>query len=347
MPFTLSRQQFYDVLWAAPMKQLRPVFGISDVMIGRTARSGQIPLPGRGYWRKLETGQSVVRDDLDPPHLLTTTQFSFKGELTPEVSAMFTGAPGEGGAEEAISVLADRLRKRLGKFKFTKLEREFHPDIKKMADRDLRGGGWNGPKYTSQAGRRALMVANALFLKVEELGCRPYTQTDWDEFKFSLGMTFVGLLKIRIDTDGKSLSLGPADVRQSEGLGIRTFRDTKTAGIEERLAEILVEYAEQGETTRRRWRDEDAERQRLAEEQRVQDEARRRREAELAEARRLKAERQAQISAAREEVSAWKDAIALREYAQALQDAGGSMERVTQLRDIADGIDPFPKKELP
>lgn len=254
---------------------------------------------------------------------------------------MFSGEPGEAEPEEEIEVLAKRLKKRIGKVVVPKVLKDFHPDIKKMAERDLRRPSYQGTTYTSPIGRRALAIANALFLKVEELGCRPSVRTDWDQFSFSLGIRFVGELKVHIDKQGESLSIGPSNAFASEGLGIGTFRDTKSNPLENRLGDIILEYSTQGETTRRRWRDEEKERQRLEAERRAIEQEHRRREAEREAIRRKAEERRARVESARAEAADWRDSKLLREYADALVAVNGSSDHADWLRTVADEIDPL------
>ncbi|RJF87706.1 integrase [Oleomonas cavernae] len=44
------------MVWSGPLTDLGKEFGISDVAISKRARAVGIPLPGRGFWRKVATG---------------------------------------------------------------------------------------------------------------------------------------------------------------------------------------------------------------------------------------------------------------------------------------------------
>lgn len=49
-----SREEFYDLIWSKPIKDLAPDFGISDVALGKICRQLGFATPGRGYWAKLK-----------------------------------------------------------------------------------------------------------------------------------------------------------------------------------------------------------------------------------------------------------------------------------------------------
>jgi hypothetical protein len=61
---TLTREELYDLVWAKPVVRLAKEFGISNVAVAKACRRHKIPLPGRGYWRQLETGKKVSRQPL-------------------------------------------------------------------------------------------------------------------------------------------------------------------------------------------------------------------------------------------------------------------------------------------
>ena len=63
MPKTieLTRQQLYDEVWSEPMIKVAARYGISDVGLKKVCKRNSIPVPSRGYWRKIETGNKVKR----------------------------------------------------------------------------------------------------------------------------------------------------------------------------------------------------------------------------------------------------------------------------------------------
>lgn len=57
----LSRTELYDLVWREPLNKLAARFQMSDVALRKRCIKHRIPLPGRGYWRRLETGGAVRR----------------------------------------------------------------------------------------------------------------------------------------------------------------------------------------------------------------------------------------------------------------------------------------------
>jgi hypothetical protein len=62
----IERQELYDEVWSTPMVILSRTYGISDVGLTKVCKKLNIPVPGRGYWRKKEVGQQVDRVPLPP-----------------------------------------------------------------------------------------------------------------------------------------------------------------------------------------------------------------------------------------------------------------------------------------
>ena len=55
-PFAVSRQDLYELVWSKPMRELAKDFGISDVALAKRCRRLAIPVPGRGYWARVDAG---------------------------------------------------------------------------------------------------------------------------------------------------------------------------------------------------------------------------------------------------------------------------------------------------
>ncbi len=58
-PKELTRQELYDLVWARPMTKVATDLGISDVGLKKVCAKHRIPVPGRGYWAKLEADRPV------------------------------------------------------------------------------------------------------------------------------------------------------------------------------------------------------------------------------------------------------------------------------------------------
>ena len=57
----LTRAELYEKVWTIPMRKLAKEFGISDVGLAKLCRRHEIPLPGRGYWARIQFGQTPAR----------------------------------------------------------------------------------------------------------------------------------------------------------------------------------------------------------------------------------------------------------------------------------------------
>ncbi|MDI4237765.1 hypothetical protein OZ411_33675 [Bradyrhizobium sp. Arg237L] len=64
---SLKREELYRMVWSEPMVLLAPKLGLSDVGIAKRCRLLQIPVPSRGYWRKVEMGRAPSLPPLPPP----------------------------------------------------------------------------------------------------------------------------------------------------------------------------------------------------------------------------------------------------------------------------------------
>jgi hypothetical protein len=63
-PMILSREDLYQLVWSKPMRELAKDFNISDVALAKRCRGLSIPVPGRGYWARIDAGQTPYRPKL-------------------------------------------------------------------------------------------------------------------------------------------------------------------------------------------------------------------------------------------------------------------------------------------
>ena len=64
MSNVFTRQELYDLVWSTPISKLAEKFNLSDRGMAKTCERHQIPVPGRGYWAKVEAGQPVKKTPL-------------------------------------------------------------------------------------------------------------------------------------------------------------------------------------------------------------------------------------------------------------------------------------------
>lgn len=96
MTVRLTRQQLYRWLWTTPAERIAEVIGIAGSTLAKTCRRYDVPTPARGYWRKLQTGQSVPATPLPNPEDIRLTSL----EVSEEIAATLSGKADSPGTEQ-------------------------------------------------------------------------------------------------------------------------------------------------------------------------------------------------------------------------------------------------------
>ena len=170
---SIPRHQLYEQVWSQPMTLLARQYGISDVALAKICRKLGVPYPGRGYWRKKETGKAVKQLPLlpsaDPAKQSATI---FKRSMAQSVDPLSIQAKeriqSELTDEEKIEV-PDRLVSphRLLSRRLTQLQ---SPKV------DSYGAVWSGGlkdlniRVTPSSLQRGLRILNTLFHALESRG---------------------------------------------------------------------------------------------------------------------------------------------------------------------------------
>ncbi len=68
MQRTYTRRELYDLVWSTPIVKVAEDFGFSDRGLAKLCQRHLIPVPGRGYWARIEAGQKVTKTPLRPMH---------------------------------------------------------------------------------------------------------------------------------------------------------------------------------------------------------------------------------------------------------------------------------------
>lgn len=63
----INRKDLYEKVWSIPMLKLAKEFGISDRGLTKICKRHNIPLPGIGYWAKLQWNKPVKQSPLPEP----------------------------------------------------------------------------------------------------------------------------------------------------------------------------------------------------------------------------------------------------------------------------------------
>jgi hypothetical protein len=340
MTFHITREQLYDLVWSESMQNLSKQIGISDVAIAKHCRKLGVPTPERGYWAKLQAGKKVERKPLPPRCLGTFNRVEISGTLTSDLRRRVVGEPGEDAGEvEAIDVLEERFRSRLGKVAAPRGLSNPHPSIAKLLrkDEELRQKyvespySWNKPRFDSSFERRRLKFLNGLFLAFAKVGGAPSLRGD-DARELSIHMGDAGV-SFELDAIGKNARRGGRsepeavdrlylEIGGGSIAGVTTrWEDRPGSPLEEMLTEIIIGLAVAGEHRRRRWLAEHAAWLQKQREEQVRQELRRKAEAEQRERERIAALQKARSDALLSDAVAWRDADTIRAFVAATQAA--------------------------
>jgi hypothetical protein len=60
----LSREELFALVWEKPTREVAKELGISDVAVGKLCTRLQVPKPARGYWARMQSGQTPRRPPL-------------------------------------------------------------------------------------------------------------------------------------------------------------------------------------------------------------------------------------------------------------------------------------------
>ena len=179
----LSREDLYELVWSKPMADLAKDFGISDVGLAKRCRRLAIPVPGRGYWARIDAGQTPYKPKLperkeqyrDRNALKVTVPVQPDADESSVAEAGDTTRPESGPtisdrieaiAIEPIRVIADAVLP----VKRTARLHKYGKASDLAFGRGERVGSVVDLHVTSEALERALLLADMLLRSAESLG---------------------------------------------------------------------------------------------------------------------------------------------------------------------------------
>jgi hypothetical protein len=183
-PMALSREDLYELAWSKPISQLAADFGISDVALAKRCRRLGIPLPGRGYWARVDAGQRPYRPRLpkrDPQWqdqnalAVAPSVGAFRGTTlsTERAHEMLTSAAPESTPARIAAVSAVRatsLFEALPAVKRTARNAK-HPRRSELTfEHGERGGPICALDVTAEVLDRALLLSDTFLRAAAELG---------------------------------------------------------------------------------------------------------------------------------------------------------------------------------
>lgn len=358
---TLSREELYERVWSEPMRTLAGRFHLSDVGLKKICTRHRIPVPPRGYWRRLETGQSPRRIAL--PNLANAAQIQIRVK-SKEAKVDLDDALGDSWklAEETadpiiVSDVLERphratraMKSALGGQKPDKYGAihstvtdaflaRMHPASKdrvlRIADAfakacESRGFELRPGKPGSRLAGQLCVVIEGEDFEVsidERMRQEPYRMTDEEIARRKRGGYVYTPAYQYVPTGELTIKIGPAF-----GSGLQhSWADSRSRKVEERLGDVIL-----GMRKLAVWRAAERERRRRKEERLAREKQRR---AELRA--QIEAERQA-IDRLEKDAHSWRRAEEIRAFVAARSKVTQSDESwVTWALEQADRIDPL------
>ena len=137
MGISLTRKEFYELLWKEPQTALAKQFGVSDSAIGKDARKAEIPRPGPGYWQKLKANKKVVPVPL-PFRFPDASDWIYFGNKcqSESVTVDEDEIPQAPTYEESLEDVRERVVKIVGKVSCTSIGKSVYAITKKLLDQD-------------------------------------------------------------------------------------------------------------------------------------------------------------------------------------------------------------------
>ena len=328
------RQTLYDQVWATPMARLAKEYGISDVALAKICKKLNVPYPGRGYWRRKETGKAVKQLPLPPNSdpakqevtIYPTIRPDALGPASEETTQRITA---EQDPEQKIEV-PDRLGKthRLLSGQLSEWRSASVDEYGAIRSGSLRQLNMRvSPQHLS----RAVRIMNTLFLALEARGHQVGIQ---DGYKKTLGVRMNGEpVEFGLEEKFQRVERSEEKNRKQDPWGYRryeyvstgtlmlkitewgadglqkTWSDGKTTTIEYYLNDFVVGLLKVAEVVKAR-------RLKQEQEEQLRREAERRRQAEAIK----RQEELARLQALEQEAANWAKAQLLRTYLSALKD---------------------------
>lgn len=278
----ISRQELYELVWSKPLTKLSREFGVSDSFLGRICRELRVPLPGMGYWRKVECGTAEQRPPLPEPD--PGTENYFRVSSTERFKPKDEGAPTIP-VPEKLGEPHPLITKTMQLLKWTPYG-YLHPT--------------EGPEYplnirvSVESMPRALLLIDAFIKALYERGYSVKT-TNHDSYAVVKGEELSFDLHER--GDGKFVF---SNKRGFWPKFRNQWRDGKRAKVEQHLGKIIVEMERLADYWNQYHREEAEQRKRWEDKQRQQ------------------RQEQARVACLETELNRWQRALIIEKYLEHL-----------------------------
>jgi hypothetical protein len=90
----LTREELYKKVWAAPMRTVAQVFGLSASGLANVCRKHHVPVPAVGHWTKIEVSHKITPCPLVPELSGNeTVHIHVRERLSPELASLAAELP--------------------------------------------------------------------------------------------------------------------------------------------------------------------------------------------------------------------------------------------------------------
>jgi hypothetical protein len=368
----IPREDLYEKVWSKALRLLAPEFGLSDKGLAKLCARLEIPVPGRGYWRKVELGYTVKQTPLPKPSAKCERFASFwvEGIANRKAAKKF---------EEDVLVISVKEfeRKSENKIMVPKIVRKFHPLVKQTLEALQKGyiddygrsHSYGEDRITASCSKKiAPRVARLLQTLIKALETRGHSLTVRRcYYKYSPGWsevrTFIQYaeeeIQISLMEKARRIDRAPDQVPYSWSrkydftpsgelvltasvrgwyLGKKSWSDTKKQKLEDQLNKMMIDLAKIAIHVKKE-REEEAKKEQEVEQ--------RRQEAERLRQRQL--EEQKRIDYLEVILKQWQKAKQIREFLSVAEKVpvdpkAVNMEKEEWLewvRGYANSLDPF------
>lgn len=357
MGYLFTRHQLYELVWAGPVSALAKSLKVSDVALAKACRRGDIPLPPRGYWMKLNAGKGVTKTPLPlraPGAADQVEVGSGRRQVyddgVEEQNAPKTAAPPEPPSyEETLDAVENRIQKTLPKaFRSERSLDNAHPVIRRLlledqARREMQaksGYSWDGPRFASRFEQRRLCILSNLFMLLGHYDAQPIVRgREARELSLRVGCQNVGLIvdklaKVRprsrstgtADREPMAIEVEIASWQHGEAEERLFWSDGDDGKLESRLKDVAVAIVFAGERQYRKGRQFFYEMDVRSYQERTEKARQQREEAAQRERERLAQAEADRVGCLLSQVTARQQAWNIREYVKEVQASAHATE---------------------
>lgn len=374
---TYSRQDFLDIVWSKPVREIAGDMGVSTAAISTHCKENDIPAPPRGHWLRAE-GKRVKKPSLPPRGIGKRDTIRVGGSngyyySYPEPAGLMTMEIGAAPSfQPSIDEVMETVRRQVGEVTVPRDFTRAHHLIRRLLEHDEERrikylsasyhSYWDAPYFDAPYEKRRLRLMNALMLNLHRLGGKA-TMRDKNPSGFSYKVGHQNLYVTVDHPESRRSSWMSAEMAtrsaselivvsigqgEKENKPQRQWADNGTDKVEGHLQNILVSMIVTAEVE---FRDDELRRHSWLisrKEQLIENERKRIEEEQRRERERVEADRKARYDGLLLDAAAHRQAEDIRTYARsvdaarnALNNSAEADEWVAWALSQADAIDPI------